>query len=215
MLSHFSPVWLCSSTDFSLLGSSIHGILQARILKWAAMPSSRGSSWSMDWTRAFLISLALAGRFFTTSATWEGQSLSYSASILNWTPCEKHSIKVTLPNQTWIWSPACGKANLLTPNCGEKKSATFIAECQARSPGQLVLKTLPDGFFWKDFFTKARLGRGSPRVWGQFMHNSLTGWWWGNRGYHYQSLSDSRSGSYVLVVINSLISSIWWWFWHL
>ena len=29
---------------------SVHGILQARILEWVAMPSSRGSSWSRDWT---------------------------------------------------------------------------------------------------------------------------------------------------------------------
>ena len=31
-------------------GSSVHGILQARILEWAAMPSSRGSSQLRDWT---------------------------------------------------------------------------------------------------------------------------------------------------------------------
>ena len=31
-------------------GSSVHGILQARILEWAAMPSSRGSSRPRDWT---------------------------------------------------------------------------------------------------------------------------------------------------------------------
>ena len=30
--------------DGSLPGSSVHGILQARVLEWAAMPSSRGSS---------------------------------------------------------------------------------------------------------------------------------------------------------------------------
>ena len=33
------------------LGSSVHGILQARILEWAAVPSSRGSSWPRDWIR--------------------------------------------------------------------------------------------------------------------------------------------------------------------
>ena len=31
--------------DCSLPGSSVHGILQARILEWIAMPFSRGSSW--------------------------------------------------------------------------------------------------------------------------------------------------------------------------
>ena len=36
---------LCDPMDCTLPGSSVHGILQARILKWVAMPSSRGSSW--------------------------------------------------------------------------------------------------------------------------------------------------------------------------
>ena len=34
----------CDPVDYSPRGSSIHGILQARILEWVAMPSSRGSS---------------------------------------------------------------------------------------------------------------------------------------------------------------------------
>ena len=39
------------------------------------MPSSRGSSWPRDWTRIFV---ALAGGFFTISATWEAPDLSCS-----------------------------------------------------------------------------------------------------------------------------------------
>ena len=35
---------LCDPMDCSPPGSSVHGILQARILAWVAMPSSRGSS---------------------------------------------------------------------------------------------------------------------------------------------------------------------------
>ena len=35
---------LCDLMDCSPSGSSVHGILQARILEWVAMPSSRGSS---------------------------------------------------------------------------------------------------------------------------------------------------------------------------
>ena len=34
---------LCDSVDCSPPGSSVHGILQARILEWVAMPSCRGS----------------------------------------------------------------------------------------------------------------------------------------------------------------------------
>ena len=46
---------LCSPIDYKPLGASVHGILQARILEWAAMPSSRGSSWSRDWTHVSFI----------------------------------------------------------------------------------------------------------------------------------------------------------------
>ena len=44
MLSHFSCVSLCNPVDCSPSGSSVHGVLQARILEWVVMPSSRGSS---------------------------------------------------------------------------------------------------------------------------------------------------------------------------
>ena len=45
-----SCLTLCGPMDCSLPGSSVHGILQTRILEWVAMPSSRGSSRPMDWT---------------------------------------------------------------------------------------------------------------------------------------------------------------------
>ena len=51
--------------DCSLSGSSIHGILQARILEWVAMPSSRGSSQPRDQTQVSHI----AGGFFIIWAT--------------------------------------------------------------------------------------------------------------------------------------------------
>ena len=38
----------CDAMHCSPPGSSVHGILQARILEWVAMPSSRGSSWPRD-----------------------------------------------------------------------------------------------------------------------------------------------------------------------
>ena len=42
---------LCDPTDCSLPGSSVHGIIQARILEWVAMPSSKGSSGLRDQTQ--------------------------------------------------------------------------------------------------------------------------------------------------------------------
>ena len=42
---------LCDSMDHSPPGSSVHGILQARILNWVAIYFTRGSSWLSDWNR--------------------------------------------------------------------------------------------------------------------------------------------------------------------
>ena len=61
---------LSDSMDCSPSGSSVHGILQARILEWVAMPSSRGSS-DPGIKPITLESPALAGGFFTTSAAQE------------------------------------------------------------------------------------------------------------------------------------------------
>ena len=65
-----SCLTLCNPMDRSPPGCSVHRILQTRILKWVAMPSSRESSQPRDRILS-LSSPALAGRFFTTSATWE------------------------------------------------------------------------------------------------------------------------------------------------
>ena len=53
---------LCNPVDCSLSGASVHGILQATILEWVAIPFSRGFSSRRDQTRVSCI----AGRFFTT-----------------------------------------------------------------------------------------------------------------------------------------------------
>ena len=44
-----SCLTLCDPMDCSLRGFSVHGILQARILEWVAMSSSRGSFQTRDW----------------------------------------------------------------------------------------------------------------------------------------------------------------------
>ena len=58
---------LCSSVDCSPPGSSIHGILQARILEWVAISFSRRSSWPRDRT---WVSLTV-DRLFIISASRE------------------------------------------------------------------------------------------------------------------------------------------------
>ena len=54
---------LCHPVDYSPRGFSVHGILQARILEWVAMPSSRGSSWPRGQTCIFCGSCIAGGLF--------------------------------------------------------------------------------------------------------------------------------------------------------
>ena len=62
---------LCDPMDGSLPGSSAHGILQARILEWVAVPFSRGSSQPRDQTQVshisggFFFFFFFSGGFFT------------------------------------------------------------------------------------------------------------------------------------------------------
>ena len=60
---------LCDPRDCSLPGSSLYGILQARVLEWVAISFSRVSSRPRDWTRVSCI----PGRRFNLWATREAQ----------------------------------------------------------------------------------------------------------------------------------------------
>ena len=76
---------LCSPMNCSLSGSSIHGILQARILEWIAIPFSRGSSCPKDRTQVSCI----AGTFFTIWATgkinwWLKNYYSWDIQSVRW-----------------------------------------------------------------------------------------------------------------------------------
>ena len=76
--------------DCSPPGSSVHGILQARILEWVAIPFSRASSLPRDWTQISCI----AGGFFTT---WATKTSSYWFKFLG---------RDDMVQRQWIWS-AC------------------------------------------------------------------------------------------------------------
>ena len=57
---------LCYPMDYT-----VHGIMQARIMEWVAIPFSRGSSQPRDWTQVSHVT----GRFFTSWATTEAHGL--------------------------------------------------------------------------------------------------------------------------------------------
>ena len=60
---------LCNPMNCSLPGSSVHGILQARVLEWLPCPPL--GDLSDLGIESCLMCPALAGEFFTTSSTWE------------------------------------------------------------------------------------------------------------------------------------------------
>ena len=80
-----SCLTLCDPMDYSPPGSSVPGILQARILEWVAMPSSRGSSRPRDWTCISFIYLHWqAGSGSVLRATWEAPMLVGMLYYLPW-----------------------------------------------------------------------------------------------------------------------------------
>ena len=102
-----SEVW--GSMDCTPSGFSVHGILQARVLEWVAIPFSRGSSQPRDQTQVSCI----AGRHFNLWATREAPSRDHeiktyrncylshitqllSVRIMTWKPCQ--SLKPKLLN---------------------------------------------------------------------------------------------------------------------
>ena len=95
-----SGVWLCNPTDCSPPGSSVHGILQTRILEWGAMPFSRESSWPRDQTRVSCI----IGGFFTIWAPGKPKLLfphgdahvAFYTFLWCWPHCSQMVICVTL-----------------------------------------------------------------------------------------------------------------------
>ena len=75
---------LCDPMDCNLPGSSVHEILQARILEWVAIPFSRRSSRPRDQTQASCI----AGRFFMVWVTREAGKVKVIQACL--TLCNHH-----------------------------------------------------------------------------------------------------------------------------
>ena len=81
---------LCDPKDGNLPGSEVHGIFQARILEWAAISFSRGSSQPRDRTRVSCI----ADRSFTIWATREAQECSNYRTIALGSHTSKVMLKI-------------------------------------------------------------------------------------------------------------------------
>ena len=123
---------LCDPMDGSSSDSSVHGILQARILEWVAMPSSRGSSQPRDRTH---VSLSLRH--------WQAGSLPL-------VPLGKPLIiqdsaqKVLQPNSKYKF-PIWMKSKIYQSGPWPYKTVIFKRSSQFRGASQVapVVKNLP------------------------------------------------------------------------
>ena len=91
-----SCLTLCDPMDCSLQATLSMGTLQARILEWVVMPSSRGSSQPRDQTQVSHI----AGGFFTIWPPGEPKSMHQSSSVQSlfatpWTAAHQASLSIT------------------------------------------------------------------------------------------------------------------------
>ena len=120
---------LCNPMNYT-----VHGILQARILEWGAIPFSRGSSQPKDQTQVSCI----ACQFFTSWATREARSnvkdILFSASctavgIVRLNFC--HSVRYK--NWRRKWQPTA----VLLPGKSRGWRATFHGIAELDTTGQL------------------------------------------------------------------------------
>ena len=106
--------------DCSLPGSSVHGILWARILEWVALPSSRDFP-DLGIEPESLTSLSLAGEVCITCAIWEAQSFHSAYKFSYHTVCLKLKLSDIFLSSVWIRSVAqscltlCDPMNRSTP----------------------------------------------------------------------------------------------------
>ena len=95
---------LCDPIVYSPPGSSVHGVLEARILDWVAMPSSSVSFRCRDWTHISM-SPALADGFFTSHATWEALVWRYRPLLFlsGFLTCPRWQIFLRILHQVKFW----------------------------------------------------------------------------------------------------------------
>ena len=123
--------------------TTVHGILQARILEWVAIPFSRGISWPRNQTRVSCI----ADGFFTSWAIREALAHSKYAVITYWISKLSGSKIFKSNNPGWAWS--C----LNSKNCDELESPnTLVHQTKMMHIIQKIkLKTEISEFFTNPF----------------------------------------------------------------
>ena len=175
---------LCDAMDCSLPGSFVHGILQARILEWVAVPLSTGSSRPRDWT---WVSHPVS-RFFTSWATREAflGNLSLTSVVLK-TRVECHcSLMHTLGKHMGCFPHWITKTTFIQGYCvpPEKAMAPHSSTLAWKipwmeEPGRLQSMGSPRvGYDWATSFSRIGEGNGNPLQCSCLENPRVRGPWW-------------------------------------
>ena len=111
---------LCDPMDCSPPASSVHGILQARILEWVAMPSSRGSSLPKDQTHISCIGRLTLYHWATREALEDEEK--GSKRLIDFSKVTQLETSRTRPVP-----PLCHPQTLSGPGCGSELSWSLWA----------------------------------------------------------------------------------------
>ena len=123
---------LCDPMNYSLPGSSVHGLLQTKILEWVAIPFSRGSSRPKDWTWVSCIT----DRFFTIWATRKSFSC-VRLFVTPWTIACQAPLSMDFSRQEcWSVKPFSSPAFLPNPGNESRSSALQVDSLPSEPPGK-------------------------------------------------------------------------------
>ena len=118
----------CDPMGCSLPGSSVYGILQARILEWVTISFSTGSSWPRNWTPVSCI----AGRFLSDWATREASGIRISTHIRIYS--YTHIYTYTYIYSFLDYFPTIGNYRVEFPVLYRRSLLVIYFICQSQSP---------------------------------------------------------------------------------
>ena len=124
-----SCLTFCNPMNCSPPGSSVHEILQARILEWVSILFSRGSSQLRDWTKISHI----VGRYFTIWA--QG-----SQRILEWVAYPFSSRSSQLRNRTRV---SCIAGGFFTNWATRVSEGPYKFQLQTRKEKESIFPSIP------------------------------------------------------------------------
>ena len=157
----------CDLMSHNLPGSSVHGVLQARVLEWVAMPSSRGSPWHRDrtlvslsfffpwWRTLFLFHYCIINilGFSKTKGRWrkgESEYLVYDIvrtpfPLLHWSPFQFSSVQSLSCVRLFAtpWTAACQASLSITDSWSSLRLTSVESVMLSIQPSHLLSSPSP------------------------------------------------------------------------